>query len=139
MGTPDPEDPELEESSDNLPHKFLEDVIHYFNHGTKHNDSVDFREPQLRYSFITLYPLFVFLYSLVVTVGTLSNCVMIYVIFRDRLYKDQTFCYFINLALSDIVKCIFVLPISLMVILIHNWIFGSFLCYFLPMMQVRIV
>ncbi|XP_054289813.1 prolactin-releasing peptide receptor-like [Macrosteles quadrilineatus] len=134
MRTTDPDDTELEES-ENLPHKFLEQVIHYFHHGTKHNGSVDLREPQLRYSFVSLYPLFVLLYSMIVTVGTLSNGVMIYVIFRDRLYKDQTFCYFINLALSDMVKCIFVLPISLMVILIHNWIFGSFLCYFLPMMQ----
>ncbi|KAG8337835.1 hypothetical protein J6590_015507 [Homalodisca vitripennis] len=120
----------------NLPHKWFEDMIHYLEHGHRHNETtIDFREPQLRYSFVTLYPLFMFLYSLIVVIGLFSNCIMVYVIFRDGLYKDQTFCYFINLALGDIVKCVFVLPISLMVLLIQNWIFGSLLCYFLPMMQ----
>lgn len=137
MGSLDVEDDDYDDVR-NSPKKYLEDVIEYLHHGRKTNETIDFREPQLRYSFITLYPLFVSLYSLIVAVGLISNCIMVYVIFRDRLYKDQTFCYFINMALSDLVKCILVLPISLIVLLVQNhlWIFGSFLCYFLPMMQV---
>lgn len=136
MGSLEVDEGDVEEA-ENHPHKFLQEMIRYLNQGTPQNNSFDFREPQLRYAFTTLYPLFVFLYALIVAVGLFSNCLMIYAIFRDRLYKDQTYCYFVNLALSDIVKCVLVLPVSLMVLLIQNWIFGSFLCYFLPMMQVR--
>lgn len=135
MGSQEVDEGDLEEA-ENPPEKFLEDIIRYLHYGTQHNGTFDFREPQLRYAFTTLYPLFVFMYALIVAVGLLSNFLMVYAIFRDRLYKDETFCYFVNLALSDIVKCAVVLPVSLMVLLIQNWIFGSFLCYFLPMMQV---
>lgn len=135
MGSSESEENDFSETK-NMHEKWFEMMIQYFNHGAGNNETIDFREPHIRYSFVSLYPLIVFLYSLIVAVGLLSNCLMVYIVFRDRLYKDQTFCYFINLALSDIVKCVFVLPISLMVLLIQNWIFGSFLCYFLPMMQV---
>lgn len=102
------------------------------------NDTVDFSRPHLRPSVATIYPLFVFLYALLVTSGVVANMAMIGSIMKDKLYRDQTYCYLINLALANIVECIFVLPISLTILLVQNWIFGSFLCYFLPMLQVSV-
>lgn len=115
-------------------HKWLEVMIHVLTGYP--NDTTDFSKPHLRQSVVNIYPVFVFLYAVIVIAGVLSNFAMIYSIIKEKLYRDQTYCYLINMALGNLVKCIFVLPISLMVLLIQNWIFGSFLCYFLPMLQV---
>ncbi|XP_071447991.1 uncharacterized protein [Hetaerina americana] len=49
--------------------------------------------------------------------------------------RDPTLCFLANVAVADAVKCLMVLPVSLAVLLVQNWVFGSFLCFFLPMMQ----
>ncbi|XP_024081274.1 neuropeptide Y receptor type 2 [Cimex lectularius] len=99
------------------------------------NNTVDLSKPHLRTSVKTIYPLFVFLYALLVTTGVVANLAMIFSIIKDKLYRDQTYCYLINMAIANIVEGVFVLPISLTILLVQNWIFGSFLCYFLPMLQ----
>ncbi len=67
--------------------------------------------------------------------GLAGNFTMLIVIMKRRLWRDHT-CFFLgNLALSDILKSGIVLPITLANLLIQNWIFGSFLCFFLPMMH----
>ncbi|XP_011302024.1 prolactin-releasing peptide receptor [Fopius arisanus] len=118
---------------DSIPDQYLETIAHYLM-GLR-NDTVDLSKPQLRPSFTNNYPLFILLYVLMITCGTATNIGMIYHIMRHRLYQDPTYAYLINIAISDVVKCIFVLPITLAVLLVQNWIFGKFLCYFLPMLQ----
>ncbi|XP_046385712.1 5-hydroxytryptamine receptor 1-like [Ischnura elegans] len=49
--------------------------------------------------------------------------------------RDPTLCFLANVAIADAIKCLMVLPVSLAVLLVQNWVFGSFLCFFLPMMQ----
>jgi hypothetical protein len=104
--------------------------------GLKNDTGMDFSQPHLRPSVASVFPLFVFLYALVVIVGTGSNLAVIWTVIKRRLYRNPTYGYIINLAIADIVKCVVVLPISLTILLVQNWIFGSFLCYFLPMLQV---
>jgi hypothetical protein len=104
-----------------------------------------------------VFTLFVFLYALVVVVGAVSNVAVIWTVVKYRLYKNPTYGYIINLATADIIKCVLVLPVSLTVLLVlpvsltvllvlpvsltvllvQNWIFGSFLFFFLPMLQVE--
>ncbi|XP_076439507.1 prolactin-releasing peptide receptor-like [Babylonia areolata] len=96
---------------------------------------VDFTQPFVRPSLHYVYPLFVFLYATVGTVGIAGNAAMLFVIARRRLYHDQTFFLMGNLALSNLIKCVFSLPITLANLLIQNWLFGSFICFFLPMLQ----
>jgi hypothetical protein len=83
-----------------------------------------------------VFPLFVVLYALVVAVGTVSNVAVVWTVVNHRLYKDPTYGYIINLAIADVIKCVLVLPVSLTILLVQNWVFGSFLCFFLPMLQV---
>lgn len=97
--------------------------------------NVDFTQPHVRKSLRYVYPLFMFLYTLVGFVGLIGNAAIIIVIGKRRFYHDQLFLFIGNLAFSDILKCMFVLPITLANLIIQNWIFGSFLCFFLPMMQ----
>ncbi|KAL8585900.1 hypothetical protein ACOMHN_019315 [Nucella lapillus] len=96
---------------------------------------VDFTRPFVRPSLHYVYPLFVLLYATVGTIGIAGNAAMLFVITRRRLYHDQTFFLMGNLALSNLIKCIFSLPITLANLLIQNWLFGSFICFFLPMLQ----
>ncbi|XP_046385710.1 5-hydroxytryptamine receptor 1-like [Ischnura elegans] len=49
--------------------------------------------------------------------------------------RDPTLCFLANVAIADAIKCLLVLPVSLAVLLVQNWVFGSFLCFSLPMMQ----
>lgn len=120
---------------EDIPQKWIEVMLHFLT-GLR-NDTRDYSKPHLRPSVVRIYPVFIVLYSIVIVFGTIGNIGIIYSVFRDKLYRDQTCVYIINLALANLVKCIFVLPISLTVLLVQNWIFGSFLCYFLPMIQVR--
>ncbi|XP_021918926.1 prolactin-releasing peptide receptor [Zootermopsis nevadensis] len=117
-----------------IPDKVLNVIAQLFL-GSKNDTGMDFSKPHLRPSVARVFPLFVFLYTLVVIVGTASNLAVIWTVIKHRLYRNPTFGYIINLAIADIVKCVLVLPISLTILLVQNWIFGSFLCYFLPMLQ----
>ncbi|XP_069688813.1 prolactin-releasing peptide receptor [Periplaneta americana] len=117
-----------------IPDKWLS-VVAQFIIGMRNDSGTDFSKPHLRPSVVRVYPLFVFLYALIVLVGTVSNLAVICTIVKNRLYRDPTYGYIINLSIADIVKCVLVLPISLTILLVQNWIFGSFLCFFLPMLQ----
>lgn len=99
------------------------------------NTEVDFTQPYVRRSLKYVYPMFMFLYAIVAVVGIVGNISIVVVMARRKLYHDQTFFFLGNLAFADIIKCVIVLPMSLANLLIQNWIFGSFMCFFLPMMQ----
>lgn len=120
---------------DELPHKWVDVVVDYLR-GFR-NDTTDFNRPQLRASVRHAYPAFVCGYSALIMAGLLCNAYVLAIVARKRLYAaDPVYVYVANLALTGIVECVSVLPISLMVLLIQNWIFGRFLCFFLPMLQV---
>ncbi|VVC44881.1 G protein-coupled receptor, rhodopsin-like,GPCR, rhodopsin-like, 7TM [Cinara cedri] len=119
---------------DTLPSKWVPVVIDYLK-GFR-NDTTDFNRAQLRSSVQTTYPAFVCGYSALIMAGTLCNAYVLAIVIRKRLYAaDPVYVYVANLALTGIVECVSVLPISLMVLLIQNWAFGRFMCYFLPMLQ----
>lgn len=100
------------------------------------NFSLDLTKPHMKPTLLNVYVFFVVLYGITVVAGVCLNVYAIYRIIVERLFRDATCGYFINIALADIIKCLFVLPITLMVTLVQNWTWGSFLCYFLPMLQV---
>lgn len=120
---------------DDLPHKWVNVVADYLR-GLR-NDTIDFNRPQLRPSVRHTYAAFVCGYSALIMAGALCNACVLAIVARKRLYAaDPVYVYVANLAVTGIVECVTVLPISLMVLLVQNWIFGRFLCFFLPMLQV---
>ena len=92
-------------------------------------------DPYIRNSLKYVYPLFIFLHACVSVVGIAGNSAIIVIIIRRGLYRNPTFFFIANLALSDLVKAAIVAPITLTNLLLQNFIFGSFMCYFLPMMH----
>lgn len=118
-----------------LPDKFLGQIISHLQ--AFPNDTVDFSKPLMRRSLKEVYPLFLVLYGVLVVVGTASNVAMVTHIFRRRLFRrDHTCAYLMNLGVCNVVASLLLLPLSLAILLIQNWVFGSFLCYFVPMLQV---
>ena len=115
------------------PHVF--DLIHQFLLGVA-NQRLDLQEAHMRPSVAKIYPFIVFMYSALVFVGVVANLAVVYHVVRHGLYKDPTYSFVINNAVSDVVKCVCVLPISLYVLLMQNWTLGELLCSFLPMLQV---
>lgn len=120
-----------------IPSQYLEMIAHYLM-GIK-NESLDLSKPHLKPTVLKIYPLFIFIYAALIIAGCAMNVAMIFHIGKNKLYKDPTYAFIVNIAISDLVKSIFVLPITLVVILVQNWVFGKFLCYFLPMLQVNII
>lgn len=105
--------------------------------GTLYEEDIkDLIEPRLRNSMVDTYLLVLIAFGTLSLLGSLLNGTVIYTIYRYKLYRDSTFGYFVNLALADAAKCILVIPLSQTSLLIQNWIFGAFLCYFLPVLQV---
>ncbi|CAL4066730.1 unnamed protein product [Meganyctiphanes norvegica] len=119
---------ELEKYDDYLPQ-----IIHHLQ--SFPNETVDFNEPHLRRSLANIYPLFLFIYILLIIFGTTGNICMITHIVRGRLFQDPTCAFLMNIGVCNLLICLLVAPISLAILLIQNWIFGSFLCYFVPMLQ----
>jgi len=110
-------------------------ILMFLDLKNKSNTTFDFTQPYLRRSMRYVYPLFMFLYAAVGFIGFVGNITMVIIMGKRRLYHDQTFFFIGNLAFSDLIKCVFVLPISLANMLVQNWVFGSFLCFLVPMIQ----
>lgn len=101
-----------------------------------HNNSADMSKPHLRHTFVNNSEFVIFVYLLISVCGVAVNSFEIYMIMKYRLFRDATYVYLINLSVADLVKCLFVLPFSLAMLLLQNWLFGGFMCYFIPMLQV---
>ena len=82
-----------------------------------------------------IYPLFVFLHACEALVGVGGNLGILMVVARERMYHNPTFFFLANLAISDIIKSAIVLPFTFTNLLSEGFIFGSFMCYFLPMLH----
>ncbi len=58
-------------------------------------------------------------------------------IFRKKLYRrDNVQACVLNMNIAFLFQLILVIPLSLFVLLVHNWVLGSFICYTLPIIQV---
>lgn len=101
------------------------------------NGTPDYTAPVLKPIVSNIYPLFVVQYGLLMLFGVAANVLIGGHVLRKRLYRDVTHALVLNLVLSHLVQCCVVMPMTLTVLLIQNWIFGQFFCYFLPMLQVR--
>lgn len=127
--------PDSEQPLREMPDHWLA-VIYQYVTGFQNVSGKEFSEPIIKPALIHIYPLFAVLYGLLTVFGVITNVYLIYYIMRYKLYRDVTHAFLMNLALCHFVQCGVVLPITLMVIIVQNWIYGQFLCFFLPLLQV---
>lgn len=118
-----------------VPEHYLMPIVHYIT-GLQNLSGKEITEPMVKPALSNYYFLFIIQYGLLAVCGIASNIFIIYYICRHRLYHDGTHAFIINLSLCHLVQCAGVLPVTLMVILIQTWLFGQFMCYFVPLLQV---
>ncbi|XP_064466078.1 prolactin-releasing peptide receptor-like isoform X1 [Ornithodoros turicata] len=99
------------------------------------NDTSEFNKPQLRRIFKLSYPLFLVLYSSLFVTSLISNFWLVFRIYRDRRPKESFYIYLFVNALNDIFKLLVVMPVSLVTLFLHSWVFGSFMCSVSPIIQ----
>uniref|UniRef100_A0A182N8H7 G-protein coupled receptors family 1 profile domain-containing protein n=1 Tax=Anopheles dirus TaxID=7168 RepID=A0A182N8H7_9DIPT len=118
-----------------IPEEFMQAVMHVVLGEKNYSATGDYSAPHLKPVVARIYPLFILLYAIPTAVGLTLNVLIVVYISKYRLYRDVTHAFLVNLAVCHCVQSAFVLPITLMVMLIKNWVFGQFLCFFLPLLQ----
>lgn len=111
-------------------------TIYQFMTGANNLTNAELNKPIVRAGLQDTYILFIILYVVLSVLGIVINSAIIVYIFQRKLYCDNTHAFFVNLCICHFVQSAFVLPITLFVIIVHNWILGQFMCYFTPMLQV---
>ncbi|KAM4636967.1 prolactin-releasing peptide receptor [Discoglossus pictus] len=98
------------------------------------NDTLEaFQGLQLVYS---LRALLIPLYTAVVLIGTVGNCLLVYVIVKIKKMHNVTNFLIGNLALSDLLMCATCIPLTLAYVFEpQGWVFGRTMCYFVLFMQ----
>ncbi|UJR13978.1 hypothetical protein I4U23_000981 [Adineta vaga] len=92
------------------------------------------REFQPQTSFIFACVLF-FTYAVIFLIGLTANIFVIVMIIKRRRMRTLTNRFLLNLAISDLIATLICLPPTAYHYYEKQWIFGEFLCRFVPFMQ----
>ncbi|CAM1296159.1 PRLHR (predicted) [Pycnogonum litorale] len=91
------------------------------------------------YDWLTSIPaiqaIFSLMYATIFVLGINGNVLVCYVVFKNKHMHTVTNYFIANLALSDILLCIFAVPLTPLYPFIGRWVFGELLCYLLPYAQ----
>lgn len=74
-------------------------------------------------------------YTIIFVVGIFGNALVCYAVIRNRAMQTVTNLFITNLALSDILLCIFAVPFTPLYTFLGRWVFGSLLCHIMPYAQ----
>lgn len=75
------------------------------------------------------------LYAIIFVLGVFGNVLVCYVVFRNKAMQTVTNLFITNLALSDILLCVFAVPLTPMYTFLGRWVFGRLLCHLMPYAQ----
>lgn len=76
------------------------------------------------------------LYALICLLGIIGNVMVCFVVIRNPIMHTVTNIFIFNLALSDILLCLFAVPFTPLYLLAYKqWVFGTLLCHLLPFAQ----
>lgn len=87
-----------------------------------------FRKPFVQFIFSVLYVVIFFL-------GMFGNFLVCFVVARQRTMQTVTNFFITNLALADILLCLFCVTLTPTYTFLGRWIFGKFLCQFIGFLQ----
>lgn len=79
------------------------------------------------------------LYSLIVLISLFGNCLVCYVILKNKSVRTKTNILMANITVSGLMITIFNIPFNIARLLLNNWPFGQILCKLLPAIQVTSV
>lgn len=76
-----------------------------------------------------------FIYAIIFLIGLIANIFVIIMILKRRRMHTLTNRFLLNLAVSDLIATLVCLPPTAYHYYDKRWIFGEFLCRFVPFMQ----
>lgn len=79
--------------------------------------------------------LFCTIYAIIFVVGIFGNAIVCYAVIRNRAMQTVTNLFITNLALSDILLCVFAVPFTPLYTFLGRWVFGGLLCQIMPYAQ----
>ncbi|XP_023943808.1 neuropeptide Y receptor type 2 [Bicyclus anynana] len=74
-------------------------------------------------------------YTIIFIVGIFGNALVCYAVIRNRAMQTVTNLFITNLALSDILLCVFAVPFTPLYTFLGRWVFGGLLCHIMPYAQ----
>lgn len=74
-------------------------------------------------------------YTIIFVIGIFGNALVCYAVIRNRAMQTVTNLFITNLALSDILLCVFAVPFTPLYTFLGRWVFGSLLCHIMPYAQ----
>lgn len=74
-------------------------------------------------------------YTIIFVVGMFGNALVCYAVIRNRAMQTVTNLFITNLALSDILLCVFAVPFTPLYTFLGRWVFGGPLCHIMPYAQ----
>ncbi|CAG4950828.1 prolactin-releasing peptide receptor-like [Colias croceus] len=74
-------------------------------------------------------------YTIIFAVGIFGNALVCYAVIRNRAMQTVTNLFITNLALSDILLCVFAVPFTPLYTFLGRWVFGGPLCHIMPYAQ----
>lgn len=98
---------------------------------SNHTDNVDhniFKDFAVQLIFFTLY-------AVIFIVGLLGNSVVLFIVFKEKTMRTVTNLFIANLAVSDILLCIFCATLTPFYTIKGEWVFGNFLCHLTAFLQ----
>ncbi|XP_072947221.1 prolactin-releasing peptide receptor-like [Epargyreus clarus] len=78
---------------------------------------------------------FCVIYTIIFVLGLIGNLLVCYVVIRNKAMQTVTNLFITNLALSDILLCIFAVPFTPLYSFRGSWSWGSLLCHMMPSAQ----
>ncbi|KAF8792107.1 putative G-protein coupled receptor 83 like protein [Argiope bruennichi] len=78
-------------------------------------------------------------YSLIILISIFGNLLVCNIVARSAKMRSSTYVFIANLALSDFMMTVLNIPFNVARILLNDWPFGSFMCSFVPLVQVTSV
>lgn len=78
---------------------------------------------------------FCVIYTVIFVLGLLGNLLVCFVVIRNKAMQTVTNLFISNLAMSDILLCIFAIPFTPLYSFRGTWSWGSVLCHIMPFAQ----
>jgi cholecystokinin-like receptor len=86
-------------------------------------------------SWITMASRVIPLYSVIFLLAVIGNALVIMTLVQNKRMRTVTNLFLLNLAISDLLLGIFCMPITLVGMLLRDFIFGEIMCKLLPYLQ----
>ena len=77
-------------------------------------------------------------YLVIFALGFFGNLLVILVVARNRAMQTPTNIFIVNMALSDVLMCLFAVPFTPLHSFMDSWVFGAVLCKLFPTSQVSL-